>query len=96
MTTAVESDARLGRAVPSCSAWTTTRPCPVPWPATCGRRYGNAYRVLRATSGNEALEALRELKLRGEQVAVLLADYRMPENGIESAMDLYPGRDGRS
>jgi thioredoxin reductase (NADPH) len=40
------------------------------------------------------METLRELKLRGEQVAVLLADYRMPEmSGIEfleSAMDLYP------
>jgi thioredoxin reductase (NADPH) len=50
--------------------------------------------VLRAGSGAEALDALRELKLRGEQVAVVLADYRMPEmNGIEfleSAMDLYP------
>src|SRR5690348_3180005 len=35
------------------------------------------------------------MKLRGEQVAVLLADYRMPEmNGIEfleRAMDIYPG-----
>jgi thioredoxin reductase (NADPH) len=58
------------------------------------RQYGQDHRVLRAGSGAEALEALRELKLRGEQVAVLLADYRMPEmNGIEfleSAMDLYP------
>jgi thioredoxin reductase (NADPH) len=58
------------------------------------RQYGQDHRVLRATSGIEALDALRELKLRGEQVAVLLADYRMPEmNGIEfleSAMDLYP------
>jgi len=58
------------------------------------RRYGEHHRVLRASSGPEALEALRELKLRGEQVAVLLADYRMPEmSGIEfleSAMDLFP------
>jgi thioredoxin reductase (NADPH) len=58
------------------------------------RQYGQEHRVLRATSGSEALDALRELKLRGEQVAVLLADYRMPEmNGIEfleAAMDLYP------
>ena len=58
------------------------------------RRYGEHHRVLRASSGAEALEALRELKLRGEQVAVLLADYRMPEmSGIEfleSAMDLFP------
>ena len=58
------------------------------------RQYGDQHRVLRASSGADGLEALRELKLRGEPVAVLLADYRMPEmNGIEfleSAMDLFP------
>jgi thioredoxin reductase (NADPH) len=58
------------------------------------RRYGEHHRVLRASSGAEAMEALRELKLRGDQVAVLLADYRMPEmSGIEfleQAMDLFP------
>ncbi|TCB90704.1 response regulator [Micromonospora zingiberis] len=58
------------------------------------RRYGDRYRVVRASSGPEALEALREIKLRGEQVALLLADYRMPEmTGIEfleAAMDLFP------
>ncbi|WP_136517646.1 FAD-dependent oxidoreductase [Cellulomonas telluris] len=58
------------------------------------RRYGDRYRVLRAESGTEALDACRELKLRGEQVAVLLADQRMPGmSGIdflEEAMDLFP------
>jgi thioredoxin reductase (NADPH) len=58
------------------------------------RQYGEHHRIVRAGSGAEAMEALRELKLRGDQVAVLLADYRMPEmNGIEfleSAMDLFP------
>ncbi len=58
------------------------------------RQYGEDHRVVRATSGAEALEALRELKLRGDRVAVLLADYRMPEmSGIEfleQAMDLFP------
>src|SRR5947208_4648383 len=58
------------------------------------RRYGEEFRVLRAASGAEALEALRELKLRGDLVAALLADYRMPQmNGIEfleHAMDLFP------
>src|SRR3954451_10951690 len=58
------------------------------------RRYGEAYRIIRASSAAEALEALREIKLRGEEVAVLLADYRMPHmNGIEfleQAMDLFP------
>jgi len=50
---------------------------------------------VRAESGAVALDALRQMKLRGEPVAVLLADYRMPEmNGIEfleEAMDIYPG-----
>jgi thioredoxin reductase (NADPH) len=58
------------------------------------RRYGEDYRIVRASSADEALEALRELKLRGGRVAVLLADYRMPQmNGIEfleQAMDLFP------
>jgi thioredoxin reductase (NADPH) len=58
------------------------------------RRYGEDFRVLRAASGPDALEALRELKLRGDAVTALLADYRMPEmNGIEfleNAMDLFP------
>ena len=58
------------------------------------RRFGERYRVLRAESGQQALDTLRELKLRGGQVAVLVADYRMPGlTGIEfleQAMDLYP------
>ncbi len=49
---------------------------------------------MRAESGREALDALRELTLRGEPVAAILADYRMPEmNGIEfleAAMDIAP------
>ncbi|WP_369264745.1 FAD-dependent oxidoreductase [Streptomyces sp. R35] len=59
------------------------------------RRYGEAHRIVRAESGETALDALRELKLRGDQVAVILADYRMPQmNGIEfleQALDVYPG-----
>jgi thioredoxin reductase (NADPH) len=58
------------------------------------RRYGERHRIVRASSGAEALEALRDLKLRGGRVAVLLADYAMPEmSGIEfleEAMDLFP------
>jgi thioredoxin reductase (NADPH) len=59
------------------------------------RRYGGRHRIVRAESAAAALDALRQMKLRGELVAVILADYRMPElNGIEfleRAMDIYPG-----
>ncbi|HEV8570922.1 MAG TPA: FAD-dependent oxidoreductase [Actinoplanes sp.] len=58
------------------------------------RRYGENHRIIRASSAAEALEALKEIKLRGGRVAVMLADYRMPQmNGIEfleRAMDLFP------
>src|SRR5271165_5476232 len=40
--------------------------------------FGEHYRVLRATSGEEALGILRELSARGEEVAMLIADQRMP------------------
>jgi thioredoxin reductase (NADPH) len=59
------------------------------------RRYGEQHRIVRAESGEDALDALREMKLRGDLVAMILADYRMPKlNGIEfleRAMDIYPG-----
>lgn len=58
------------------------------------RRYGETYRIIRASSAADALEALRDIKLRGGRVAVMLADYRMPQmNGIEfleQGMDLFP------
>src|ERR1700726_1534229 len=59
------------------------------------RQYGAQYRIVRAESAAAGLDALRQMKLRGDVVAVILADYRMPElNGIEfleQAMDIYPG-----
>jgi thioredoxin reductase (NADPH) len=58
------------------------------------RQYGASYRVIRTESGPQALETLRELKLRGDLVAVMLADHRMPEmtglEFLEEAMDLFP------
>lgn len=42
------------------------------------RGFGEKYRVLRAGSGAEALEVLGELRTRGDQVALLIADQRMP------------------
>ena len=58
------------------------------------RHYGERYRIVRAESGPDALETLNELKLRGDAVALFVADYRMPQmSGIEfleEAMDIYP------
>jgi len=58
------------------------------------RRYGENWRIVRAESGADALEALRQVKLRGDQVAVMLADYRMPgmsgNEFLEQAMDIFP------
>src|SRR3981081_3007408 len=54
------------------------------------RGFGARFRVLRSTSGAEALEVLRELRARGDQVAMLIADQRMP--GMPGTEDLGEGR----
>jgi thioredoxin reductase (NADPH) len=58
------------------------------------RRYGAEYRVLRAESGPAALDTLEKLKTRGDPVALLLADQRMPVmtgvEFLEKAIVLYP------
>src|SRR3712207_6026071 len=58
------------------------------------RRYAERFRVVRAESGEQALDVLRRLKVRDERVALLLADQRMPRmNGVEfldEAIALYP------
>lgn len=58
------------------------------------RRYGEDFRIVRADSAADGVAALKEFKLRGEPVAAILADYRMPQmNGVEfleQAMDLFP------
>ena len=46
--------------------------------------YGEHYRVLRASSGEAALDILRQLEMRGETVALFLVDQRMPGmTGVE-------------
>jgi thioredoxin reductase (NADPH) len=48
------------------------------------RRYAERYRVLKADSGQSALAALRELKVRNDAVALLLVDQRMSGmSGVE-------------
>jgi thioredoxin reductase (NADPH) len=58
------------------------------------RHYGSEYRILKANSGTEALEAVRQLKSRNASVALFLADQRMPNmSGTEflaQARALYP------
>ncbi len=58
------------------------------------RHYQNDYRVVKATSGAEALEAVKQLKQRDVPLALFLVDQRMPEmNGTEfltEAIKYYP------
>ena len=52
------------------------------------------YRVVKASSGAQGLEAVRQLKQRGAQVALFLVDERMPQmSGTEflvEAIKIYP------
>jgi len=58
------------------------------------REYGEHYRVMRASSGGSALEALEQLKARGTPVALFLVDQRMPHmtgvEFLEQAIPLFP------
>jgi thioredoxin reductase (NADPH) len=58
------------------------------------RRYGQEFRVLRAESGEEALELLRDVTLRGAPVALLVVDQRMPRMSgvelLEETLELAP------
>jgi thioredoxin reductase (NADPH) len=57
-------------------------------------QYGEHFRILRAESGVSALDVLRQVKLRGDDVALLLADQRMPDvDGVtflKQASVLFP------
>ncbi len=56
-------------------------------------KYRQDYRVLSTSSAKEALDSLRELKNRGEDVAMFISDQRMPEmDGVDflaQAMEVY-------
>lgn len=48
------------------------------------RQYGDRYRIMRADSGQVALEMVQQLTLRGDTVALFLVDQRMPQmTGVE-------------
>jgi thioredoxin reductase (NADPH) len=58
------------------------------------RQYGAEYRVMRAASGQAALDTLRQVKVREEPVALLLSDQRMPGitgvEFLERSREIYP------
>jgi thioredoxin reductase (NADPH) len=55
------------------------------------RHYGEDYRIVRAESGSESLEALDELTGRGDTVALFVVDQRMPEmTGTELLARVVP------
>ncbi len=58
------------------------------------QHYGGEYRIIKATSGVEALGTVQQLKRRNDSIALFLADQRMPSmSGTEflaEARNLYP------
>jgi len=58
------------------------------------RKYAQEYRIVRAASGQAALDTCDQLKNRGDAVALFLSDQRMPGmTGVDflsQAMGLYP------
>jgi thioredoxin reductase (NADPH) len=57
-------------------------------------QYGAEYRVMGSDSPEQALDILKQLKVRNDSVALLLADQRMPKmDGVQflqEAMRIYP------
>jgi thioredoxin reductase (NADPH) len=57
-------------------------------------QYKADYRIISTTSASEALEAVKELKKKGETVALFLSDQRMPEmpgvDFLEKARKFFP------
>ena len=58
------------------------------------RQYGSRYRIVAADSGEAALRAVQQLKLRNDPIALFLVDQRMPHMSgvefLEKALELYP------
>ncbi len=58
------------------------------------QHYSASYRVMKASSGQEALDTVRELKQRGSPIALFVVDQRMPGLSgtafLTEALKLYP------
>lgn len=58
------------------------------------QQYGDRFRIVRADSGAKGLEALNQLKLKNESLALFLVDQRMPYMSgvefLEQAIPLFP------
>lgn len=58
------------------------------------QQYGSRFRIVRADSGQSAIEATQQLKLRNEAVALFLVDQRMPRMSgvefLEQALPIFP------
>jgi thioredoxin reductase (NADPH) len=56
--------------------------------------YHSDYRILKSQTGREALEAMQQLKQRGQSLALLLVDQRMPAMSgtefLQEAVKIYP------
>jgi thioredoxin reductase (NADPH) len=57
-------------------------------------RYRESYAVVSASSGEEALTTIRELKTRGDALAIVISDQRMPglqgTDVLGQSQDIYP------
>jgi thioredoxin reductase (NADPH) len=56
--------------------------------------FGKDYKIIKSNSGEEALETVRQLKKRDDQIALFLTDQRMPvmegTKFLEEAIKIYP------
>jgi thioredoxin reductase (NADPH) len=58
------------------------------------QQYGDRFRIIRADSGQAALDTIQQLRLRNETVALFLVDQRMPQMSgvefLEQALQIFP------
>ncbi len=58
------------------------------------QKYGQSFRIMKATSGASGLETVQELQRRAEAIALFVVDQRMPQmTGVQflkKVMTIYP------